>query len=185
MNREQPSVGKRMPGFWLSATLVLCCALIFAAGCTGQQQAGVKANDTVSVFYTLSFPDGTVYQSNVNETPLEFTVGTGQVIAGFDEAIVGMTPGMTKTVTISPDKGYGPYRQELVNTISIDTVESAMGQRPEPGRVYLWQGDEGEIRYVRFSNVTSETITVDENHPLAGKDLIYEITLVDIVEKTS
>ena len=64
-----------MPGLWLTAALILCCALMFTAGCTGLKQAGVKTNDTVRVFYTASFQDGTVFDTNVNGTPLEFTVG--------------------------------------------------------------------------------------------------------------
>jgi peptidylprolyl isomerase len=185
MNRENFLKGWILRSGRLSVILVIFCALLFAAGCTAPQQTGVKMNDTVRVYYTVSFPDGTVFQSNVNETPLEFTVGTGEVIAGFDEAVLGMTPGMTKTVTINPEKGYGEYRPELVRTISIDSVVSSFGKVPEVGPIYLWEGEKGEVGYVRFSNVTSETITVDENHPLAGKDLIYEITLIEIPENAS
>lgn len=185
-----------MPGLWLSATLVFCCALLLAAGCTGPQQAGVKANDTIQVFYTVSFPDGTEFQSNVNGTPLEFTVGSGDVIAGFDEAVIGMTPGSTKTVTISPEKGYGPYRQQLVydmdtrQVIAFAEELKAEGnfqviQYPAIGPVAIWKKPEGNIGYIRFTNVTNATTTVDENHPLAGKDLIFEITLVQIVNSTA
>lgn len=184
-----------MPGLWLSAALLLCCAVLFSAGCTSlQQAAGVQANDTVHVYYTVSFTDGTTFQSNVNATPLEFTVGSGEVIAGFDEAVIGMTPGMTKTVTIPPEKGYGPHRNELVNVMDTEKVyEEVLKLQnagnlheidyPVIGKVILWQDPEGNIRYLRFSNITAETTTVDENPPLAGRDLIFEITLVDIVEK--
>jgi peptidylprolyl isomerase len=196
MNREKPSAGKRTPGLWLSATLVLCCALLFAAGCTGPQQAGVKTNDTIQVFYTVSFPDGTEFQSNVNGTPLEFTVGSGDVIPGFDEAVIGMTPGMTKIVTVSPEKGYGPHNASLVYVLGIEDAR-AMNKDlqekgtiqvinyPSIGPVALWQGEEGQSGYLRFTNTTLETTTVDMNHPLAGRDLVFEITLVEIVEKTS
>jgi len=196
MNLEKPSAGNRIPCVLLSATLVICCALIFAAGCTGQQQAGVKANDTVRVFYTVSFPDGTEFQSNVNGTPLEFTVSSGDVIAGFDEAVIGMTPGTTKKVKVPPEKGYGPYRDELVNVMDTEKVyEEIMKLKdagnwlpidyPVIGEVNLWQDPEGNIRYLRFTNNPNETTTVDENPPLAGRDLVFEITLVEIVEKTS
>ncbi|MDD1708454.1 MAG: FKBP-type peptidyl-prolyl cis-trans isomerase [Methanoregulaceae archaeon] len=186
-----------MPGLWLSVALFLCCALLFSAGCTGPQQAeGVQANDTVRVNYTVSFTDGTKFQSNVNGTPLQFRVGSGEVIAGFDEAVIGMIPGMTKTVTISPENGYGPYRTELVNVMDTDQVRALNTDLqnagnfkavdyPGIGTVVLWQDKEGKIGYLRFTNITPETTTVDENHPLAGKDLVFEITLVDIVEKTS
>jgi peptidylprolyl isomerase len=193
--KKSPEEG-RIPGLWLSVALLLCCALLFSAGCTGSQQAGVKANDTVRVYYTVSFTDGTKFQSNVNGTPLQFRVGSGEVIAGFDDAVTGMTPGMTKTVTIPAEKGYGPYRDELVNVMDTEKVyEEVMKLQdagnlheidyPVIGKVVLWQDPEGNIRYLRFTNITAETTTVDENPPLAGRDLVFEITLVDIVEKTS
>lgn len=196
MKREKLSAGGRMPGIWVSAALLLCCTLLFTAGCTGPQQAGVKTNDTVRVFYTLSFPDGTEFQSNVNGTPLEFTVGSGKVIAGFDKAVIGMTPGMTKTVTISKEEAYGPYRQELVNALETEQVLGKIKQLeadgnyreieyPEIGTVVLWQMPDGQIGYLRFTNITAETTTVDENHPLAGMDLVFKITLVEIVGNTS
>jgi len=192
MNRKNFSERYTVQGVWLSAILIICCALLFSAGCTAPQQTGVKINDTVRVYYTGSFLDGTVFQSINETTPLEFTVGTGEVIAGFDEAVIGMTPGMTKTVTISPDNGYGPIRPELVNILDTDQINErlielqALGNFqivnfPGIGDVVLWQ-DQGEIQYLRFSNVTAETTTVDENHPLAGKDLIFKITVIDIVE---
>lgn len=196
MNLEKSSVEKRIPYVLLSAILFLCCALLFAAGCTAPQQAGVKTNDTVLVFYTVSFPDGTEFQSNVNGSPLEFTVGSGDVIAGFDEAVIGMTPGMTKTVTIGPEKGYGPHNASLVYVLDIEEARAMNKELQEKGNlqvinypsigpVVLWQGEGGQTGYLRFMNTTLETTTVDMNHPLAGKDLIFEITLVDIVEKTS
>jgi peptidylprolyl isomerase len=195
MKEKKSPEGGRIPGLWLSVALLLCCALLFSAGCTSPQQAGVKANDTVRVYYTVSFTDGTKFQSNVNETPLEFTVGSGEVIAGFDEAVIGMMPGSTKTVTIPPEKGYGPYRDELVNVMDTEKVDEEVAKLrdagnwlpidyPVIGKVVLWQDPEGNIRYLRFTNITAETTTVDENPPLAGRDLVFEITLVDIVEKT-
>ncbi len=196
MNRETPSDGARIPCIWLAATLLLCCTLLFAAGCTSPQQTGVKTNDTVRVFYSLSFPDGTEFESNVNGTPLEFTVGGGKVIPGFDKAVIGMTPGMTKTVSIPPEEAYGPYREVMVNTLETEKVLEkvkeleAMGNYreidyPGIGTVVLWQMQNGQIGYLRFSNITATTTTVDENHPLAGKDLVFDITLVEIVEKTA
>ena len=184
-----------MPGLWLSVALLLCCALLLAAGCTSTSPPGVKTNDTVRVYYTVSFSDGTKFQSNVNGTPLEFTVGSGEVIAGFDEAVIGMTPNTTKKVTIPPEKGYGPHRDDLVNVMDTEKVyEEIMKLQdagnlheidyPVIGKIVLWQDPEGNIRYLRFTNITAETTTVDENPPLAGRDLVFEITLVDIVEKT-
>ncbi len=162
------------------------------AGCSAPVQEGVKTNDTVRVLYTLSFQDGTEFQSNVNGTPLEFTVGSGQVIPGFDDAVRGMTPGMTKTISIGADAAYGLYRSQLVYTMDTDkalAISEKLKQEgnyhviqyPVIGPVVMWEKPDGDVGYIRFTNITDETITIDENHPLAGKDLIYEITLVEIV----
>ena len=167
---------------WIPCIMAICCALVACSGCTSPpQQPVAQTGDTVQVYYSVSLSDGTMIESNENNTPLEFTIGNGTVIPGFEEAIVGLSPGQTKTVTIPPEKAYGPYQPELVKTLSTDMVLSSLGGLPEIGPVYLWEGADGKVGYVRFSNITSETITVDENHPLAGKDLVFEITLVDIV----
>ena len=167
---------------WIPCIMAICCALVACSGCSSPpQQPVAQTGDTVQVYYTVSLSDGTMIESNENTTPLEFTIGNGTVIPGFEEAVVGLSPGQTETVTIPPEKAYGPYRPELVKTLSTDMVVSSFGQLPQVGPVYLWEGADGEVGYVRFSNITSETITVDENHPLAGQDLVFEITLVDIV----
>jgi peptidylprolyl isomerase len=176
---------------WIPCIIAVCCALLAFSGCTSQQQPVVQTGDRVTVYYTVSFPDGQVFESNTNGSPLEFTVGTGQMIAGFDEAVVGMAPGQTKTVTVIPEKAYGPYHEELVYTAQTDEVRARneeltanknLGVLTFPGMepVYTWKRPDGSIGYLRFSNITEQTTTVDENHPLAGKDLVFEITLVDI-----
>ena len=172
--------------------MAVCCILVVFSGCTSPQQPVAQAGDTVTVYYTVSFPDGQVFESNKNGTPLEFTIGAGQMIAGFDEAVVGMSPGQTKTVTVLPEKAYGPYREELVYTANTDELRTRneeliasgnLGNITFPGMepVYIWKRPDGSIGYLKFSNITEQTTTVDENHPLAGKDLVFEITLVDIV----
>jgi peptidylprolyl isomerase len=173
------------------SVMVVCSLLICLSGCTSQQPV-VKAGDTVKVYYSVSFPGQTPFESNKNGTPMEFTVGTGEVVKGFDTAVIGMSPGQTKTVTLAPEDAYGPYRPELVNTLSTESVNDTFTELnqtggltlinfPGAGWVYLWRIDENETGYLRFSNITDETTTVDENHPLAGKDLVFEITLVEIV----
>ena len=182
-----------MPGLWLPAALILCCALMFTAGCTGPQQGGVKTNDTVRVFYTASFQDGTVFDTNVNGTPMEFTVGSGQVISGFDEAVIGMTPGMTKKVTISPEKGYGIYNATNVYRVNQEEVTAFLEdlqsqgnldtvQYPGIGVVYIWRNPDGTVGSMQLTNITDGMVTVDLNNPLAGKDMVFEITLVEIVQ---
>ena len=192
MTRENPSREGRMPRLWLFTGLLLCCALLFMAGCTGLNQAGVKTNDTVRVFYTASFEDGTLFDTNVNSTPLEFTVGRGQVISGFDEAVIGMTPGMTKTVTIPPENGYGVYNKTMVFRESLEEVNAFlqdqqsqgnlfMVQYPGIGSVYSWTYPDGSRGFMRLTNSTGTMVTIDLNNPLAGKTLTFEIKLVEIV----
>ena len=168
---------------WLICLIAVCSVFLVLSGCTSQQPV-VKEGDTVRIYYAVSLPGEAPFQSNRNATPLEFTLGTGGVVPGFEEALLGLSPGQTRTVTVPAEKAYGPYRSDLVNILSIDKVKSAIGQIPEMGLLYTWDGEDGVTRYVRFSNMTTDTITVDENHPLAGKDLVFEITLVEIVEKT-
>lgn len=188
--------GYRIPSTWPVSVFVICCALLFAAGCTSPQQAGVMTGDTIQVSYAVSLSDGTVFESNLNGTPLTFTVGSGSVIQGFDETVIGMTPGQTRTVTIPPEKGYGMYREDMVNVMDRGTVTRyleelqnnnslAVIEYPVIGPVALWAMPDGGIGYLRLTNITDQTITVDENHPLAGENLVFTVTLVGIENKTA
>jgi peptidylprolyl isomerase len=178
--------------FLVVSIMVVCSLLICLSGCTSQQPV-VKTGDTVKVYYSFSFPGGTPFESNKNGTPLEFTVGSGEVIKGFDTAVVGMSPGQTKTVNIPPEDAYGAYNPNLVNTLSTESVKTTLKELQQAGNigeinftglgpVYIWKTEDNKTGYLRFSNITAETTTVDENHPLAGKDLVLEITLVEIVK---
>ena len=183
-----------MPG---KITIFICIAAVlatalFCAGCsTTQQAAGAKVGDTVNVTYTVKLEDGTVFESNANSTPLQVTIGSGMLISGFDEALVGMNPGQTKTVTLPPEKAYGPHNSELVSEMNtIQGAENFWNLREsgklqpylKPGfdSTFIWERPDGNIGYVTFSNITDTTMTIDENHPLAGRTLTFEITLLDI-----
>jgi peptidylprolyl isomerase len=170
------------------------CALLLAtlgAGCTSAP-ATVKAGDTVKVYYEVSLPGNPVFETNENGTPLEFVVGSGSMIPGFDSAVVGMAVGETKTVIIPADQAYGPYRPELVTVLPADKVlasvqalenQSAIREVDYPGMepIFEYALPDGTHGYLRFSNITDETITVDENPPLAGKDLQFKITVAEII----
>ncbi len=184
--------GSRGSVVWLTAALLICYAFLLVAGCSAPVQEGVKTNDTVKVRYTASFQDGMIFDSNVNSTPLEFTVGSRQVISGIEEAVLGMTPGTTKIVTIPPEKGYGLYNKSLVFRVNQAEVnEFLQGQEskgtllgfqyPGIGSGYRWINSDGSPGYMRFSNATDTMVTVDLNNPLAGQDMVFEITLVEIV----
>jgi peptidylprolyl isomerase len=170
------------------AVLLLSSAMI-SAGCTNQKQV-VKPNDTVKVHYTVALAsDGKVFESSSGGAPLEFVVGAGQMIPGFDSAVIGMSPGENKTVTVPAAQAYGVKKPELVNTLPRDKVLATLPKdvqqnwTPKVGDAIRYQRPDGAIGTVFVTGVNETTITIDENHPLAGQDLIFTIQLVEIVKK--
>ena len=137
-----------------------------------------KKGDNVKIHYTGKLQDGTVFDSSQGHDPLQFTIGSGQVIQGFDEAVVGMSKGDSKNVNIPVDKAYGPRNEELVLTAPISQVPPDLN--PEVGQKLEMGGPNGEIVVVKVVAVTDENITLDANPPLAGEDLIFDIELVEI-----
>ncbi|MDJ0845302.1 FKBP-type peptidyl-prolyl cis-trans isomerase [Crocosphaera sp.] len=137
-----------------------------------------KLGDTVKVNYTGKLGDGTVFDSSVNRDPLQFSLGEGQVIAGFEEAVVGMSPGDSKSVTIPSEQAYGPYQDELV--IVVDEKQMPSDLSVEVGQQLQMRHSSGQAVPVMVTNVTDDKVTLDANHPLAGKDLTFEIELVTI-----
>ncbi|OAA29712.1 peptidylprolyl isomerase [Kosmotoga arenicorallina S304] len=138
-----------------------------------------KKGNTVRVHYTGKFETGEVFDTSVNRNPLEFTVGNGQVIKGFDEAIVGMKVGEKKTVNIPFEEAYGPHMDELVFSFSREDLPEDLN--PEIGqRLQMVTGDGKRIN-VTITAISEKDITLDANHPLAGKNLIFEIELVEIL----
>lgn len=140
-----------------------------------------RAGDTVSVYYTGALDDGTIFDSNVNGSPLIFTLGRGFVIPGFDEAVTGMSPNTTRTVRIPSEKAYGSYKKELIQVINRTTFPKNIV--PIVGEGYTIRRNDGAVSYVKIVNVTQDAITIDENHELAGKDLTFTITLNGIVKQ--
>ncbi len=138
-----------------------------------------SAGDTVRVHYTGTLADGTEFDSSAGREPLEFTVGGGQVIAGFDEAVTGMTPGESQTVEIPADEAYGPRRMEMMLNVSPDQFPEGMD--PEVGQELQLSQPDGQAVVVRVAEVSDDGVTLDANHPLAGEDLTFEITLEEIV----
>lgn len=137
-----------------------------------------KAGDTVKIHYTGRLEDGTVFDSSVNREPLEFTLDAGQVIPGFEQAVVGMTPGESKTEKIPMEQAYGPYRSEMVIQVSRQVMPPDL--QPEVGQQLQLQQPTGQIIPVMVTEVSEATVTLDANHPLAGEDLTFDIQLVDI-----
>ena len=137
-----------------------------------------KSGDTVKIHYTGKLDDGTVFDSSVDREPLEFTLDSGQVIPGFDQAVLGMTPGETKTEKIPMDQAYGPHRPEMVLEVSRQQMPAEL--QPEVGQQLQVQQGNGQTIPVVVTEVTEATVTLDANHPLAGEDLTFEIQLVEI-----
>lgn len=141
--------------------------------------AQAKEGDTVQVHYTGKLEDGTIFDTSDEQTPLEFTIGSGQIIPGFERAVVGMEPGETKTATIQSEEAYGPRREEM--TITVEREQFPEDINPEPGQQLQVQQPDGRMALVVVSDVTESTVTLDANHPLAGQPLTFDIRLVDIV----
>ena len=141
--------------------------------------AQAKVGDVVRVHYKGYFDDGTVFDTSRNAEPFEFTLGNEMVIPGFENAILGMEVGDVRTVEISPEEGYGERREDLV--IEIDKNQVPPEIQPEVGMMLQLQSGQGEAIPVVVSAIGETTITLDGNHPLAGKKLNFEIELVEIV----
>ena len=140
--------------------------------------AEVKNGDSVKIHYTGTLDDGTTFDSSEGHEPLAFQLGSGQVIPGFDEAVLGMSAGESKSVKIPVDKAYGPRNEELVMNAPLDQVPPDLN--PEVGQKLQMGGPNGELIVVEVVAITDEHITLDANPPLAGKDLNFDIELVEI-----
>lgn len=138
----------------------------------------VKQGDTVRINYKGSLEDGTLFDANESGRPFEFLVGSGKVIPGFNRGVVGMTPGDVKRFEVAPEDGYGPYRPHLcveVEKSRLEGVDLVVGQPVEIRR----KGDLGVIGHLK--EVKADVVVVDANHPLAGKKLIFDVELVEVV----
>lgn len=138
----------------------------------------VKKGDKVKVHYTGKLNDGSVFDSSVNREPLEFEVGAGMMIAGFDSAVNGMKVGDKKVAEIPAAEAYGEKNDDMV--VSVPKAQLPPDLTPEIGQQLSMQQPNGQAIPVVVTKVETETIEIDANHPLAGKDLIFDIELVEI-----
>lgn len=139
----------------------------------------VSKNDTVKVHYTGKTDDGVIFDSSRDREPLQFTMGQGQLIPGFENAVEGLKTGESTTVRIPADEAYGEVREEMI--VDISRAQIPPDINPEVGMVLQMQQPNGMPLNVTVKNVSEESVTLDANHPLAGQALTFDIEIVEIV----
>jgi FKBP-type peptidyl-prolyl cis-trans isomerase 2 len=137
-----------------------------------------KTGDTVKVHYTGKLTDATIFDTSNNHEPLQFTIGQGQIIPDFEQAVVGMKAGESKTIQIPSDKAYGPHHDEMV--MVVDRSEFPADMEPKVDQMFQVRQSDGQVFAVTVVAVNESKITLDGNHPLAGKDLTFDIQLTEI-----
>ena len=137
-----------------------------------------KNGDTVKVHYTGTLENGEVFDSSRDRQPLEFTVGEGNVIPGFEKAVLDMEIGEQKSVEIPPVEAYGPRREELV--VDVDRSKFPSHIEPSIGQRLQMQQPEGSVLNLVITDMSEETVTLDANHPLAGMTLFFEVEMMEI-----
>lgn len=136
----------------------------------------ITQGSTVEVHYTGRFIDGEVFDSSEGKDPLQFQIGSGQIIPGFETAIIGKNIGEKVSVTITPDQAYGQLREDLIVEVPVDKM---------PGEVHIGQllqadGGDGQVVQVIVKEIKEEVVVIDGNHPLAGQELQFDIEVVSI-----
>lgn len=137
----------------------------------------IKQGDTVKVHYTGTLEDGEIFDSSQGKPPLSFTIGSGQVIPGFNDAVIGMEVGETKDVTIPVEQAYGERKDELVIIAPVEQIPP--GLKPEIGQMLEVGGASGDILKMRVVQLDDKNITLDANPPLAGQNLTFQIEIVE------
>jgi peptidylprolyl isomerase len=140
--------------------------------------AQAEQGSQVKVHYTATMTDQTPVDSSRERDPMEFTVGNGEIIEGFDEAVKGMQEGETKQVTITSDKAYGERNDEAIMSVPRNKLPEDL--TPEEGMQLEASQEDGGKQLLVITEVKDEDIVVDANHPLAGKDLIFDIELLEV-----
>jgi len=141
--------------------------------------AQAKVGDTVKVHYEGLLDDGSVFDSSIGGEPFEFVIGQEMVIPGFENAVVGMNVGETKSVEIPPEEGFGDYSEDLQITLERSQLPSNID--PKLGMRLEIRFQEGDIRYFIVRELTEDDVTLDGNHPLAGQEIVLKIELLEIL----
>ena len=141
--------------------------------------AQAENGDIVKVHYTGKLENGMIFDTSAKRGPLRFTIGDGQLIPGFEQAVVGMKLGESKSVKVPADKAYGPHCEEMV--LVVDQNQLPKHLKLEVGQQLQIPQKDGNKTLVTVTNVSESSVTLDANHPLAGKDLTFDIQLVEIL----
>jgi len=141
--------------------------------------AQAKTGDTVKVHYTGKLEDGTVFDTSADREPLEFKIGEKQLIPDFEQAVIGMEPGESKSIQIVSENAYGPHHEEMVMVVERKDIPE--GLNPQVDQRLQVQQQSGQSFVVTVTAVSEASVTMDGNHPLAGKDLSFDIQLTEIV----
>jgi peptidylprolyl isomerase/FKBP-type peptidyl-prolyl cis-trans isomerase SlpA len=142
--------------------------------------AQANEGDEVQVHYTGKLEDGTIFDSSEDGEPLSFTIGENRVIPGFEEAVTGMEPGDSRTTEVEPEQAYGEHREDMVMEMDRDQIPGEVD--PEVGQQLQLRLENGQTVPVLITALGEDTVTIDANHPLAGRKLIFEIEVVDVAE---
>ncbi len=142
-----------------------------------QKTAGAKIGDVIKIHFTCKLEDGTVFDTSAGKEPLDFVIGEHQVMPGLEEAVIGMAQGESKSVIIPPEKAFGPHLKEKVHIVSRDQFPREL--EPMVGMKFEIKQEDGVTNTVRVTDVSDQTVTLDTNHPLAGKDLFFDIELIE------
>lgn len=142
--------------------------------------AQAKDGDTIKVHYTGKLDDGSVFDSSADRDPLEFKLGENRIIRGFENSVIGMEPGGKSTVKIPAEEAFGPYKDEMIMEVKKEDLPTDL--EPKIGQKFNLQQSDDQTIIVTVTEVTGDTVTLDANHPLAGKDLSFDIELLEIVE---
>ncbi|GGZ49948.1 MULTISPECIES: FKBP-type peptidyl-prolyl cis-trans isomerase [Mesonia] len=138
----------------------------------------VKENDTVKIHYTGKLQDGQVFDSSLERDPIEFTIGGGQIIPGLEKGLIDMKVNDKKTIEIPQAEAYGDVQKELFQEVPKEQLPQEI--TPEVGMGLVAKNPDGSERQLRVAEVKDDSIVIDANHPLAGKDLIFDVEVVEI-----
>jgi len=141
--------------------------------------AQASQGDTVRVHYKGFVKDGVMFGSSYRQEPVEFIVGHAKIIPGVEKAVVGMKEGDTKTVTISPEDGFGKYKEERITTVERSQISPDIELKV--GKTLILSGYEGRDVNAVVTDISENEVTLDVNHPLAGKELEIEIELLEVI----